>query len=81
MAETVHAVLDRARMYWASDSRKGVISFRSPLEIWAENPTFLLAEVMFFTWAALTMKHGECRAQMYTEKNGVDILVELITSR
>ena len=58
MAETVHAVLDRVRMYWASDSRKGVISFRSPLEIWAENPTFLLAEVMFFTWAALTMKHA-----------------------
>eukprot|EP00731_Ephydatia_muelleri_P004982 Em0002g1158a len=58
MAETIHAVLDRARIYWASDSRKSIISFRSPLEIWAENPTFLLVEVTFLVWVTLTMKHA-----------------------
>eukprot|EP00731_Ephydatia_muelleri_P004969 Em0002g1145a len=60
MAETIHAVLDRARIYWASDSRKSIISFRSPLEIWAENPTFLLVEVTFLVWVTLTMKHDPC---------------------
>ena len=34
------------------------MSFRSPLDIWVENPTFLCAEVVFVCWGLLTLRHG-----------------------
>ena len=34
------------------------MSFRSPLDIWVENPTFLCAEAVFIFWGLLTLRHG-----------------------
>ena len=59
MAEFLNNGLDQARIFWASETRKKMMSFRSPLEILGENPTVLLLEATFFVWATLTLKHGE----------------------
>ena len=50
--------LSEVKRLWASDERKWAVSFRSPLEVWADNPSFLLLEVVTYVWAFLLYKHG-----------------------
>lgn len=35
------------------------INFRNPIEIWKNEPTFLLCEIVYLLMAAMTLKHGE----------------------
>ena len=51
-------VLQGLREVWECEGRRRVVSFRSPLDIWVENPTFLCAEVVFIFWGLLTLRHG-----------------------
>lgn len=44
---------------WNSDARKWVVYFRSPLDCWNENPTYLGLELVFYVWGLLTFRHGE----------------------
>ena len=36
-----------------------LVSFRSPFDIIDENPTFLICELFFLTWALLLLGHGK----------------------
>ena len=45
--------------WWHSQARKDIVTFRNPMEIWAENPSFLLCEIIFVTWALVTFRHGK----------------------
>ena len=44
---------------WRSEERKWLVSFRSPLEVWGENPTFLMLEIVTYIWTLLIYRHGE----------------------
>jgi hypothetical protein len=44
---------------WNSKERAWFVSFRSPLDILAENPSFLLLEIIIYVWAFLLYKHGK----------------------
>ena len=50
--------LQGLREVWECEGRRTVVSFRSPLDVWADNPTFLCAEVVFICWGLLTLRHG-----------------------
>ncbi len=54
--EKVLAVLKRG---WESEERKWFILFRSPVEIWADNPTYLACELVFYVWTFLILRHGK----------------------
>lgn len=56
--ELFHTALAESAKAWGSEERKWLLSFRSPAEIWAENPTFLLLEVVTYIWAILLYKHA-----------------------
>jgi len=45
--------------FWWSDERRWLVSFRSPLEIWQDNPSYVLLEVVTYIWAALLFRHGK----------------------
>jgi len=51
-------VLQSLREVWESEQRRRVVSFRNPMEVWEDNPTFLLCEVVGVFWALLTLRHG-----------------------
>ncbi|XP_064388139.1 uncharacterized protein LOC135336304 [Halichondria panicea] len=53
--EKVLAVLKRG---WESEERKWFILFRSPVEIWADNPTYLACELVFYVWTFLILRHA-----------------------
>ena len=52
-------VLHLLKALWESEERRWVVSFRSPVEIWHENPTQLVYEVVVNFWALLIFRHGE----------------------
>ena len=58
MDEYYHFARENLAKLWSSEERKWLVSFRSPLEIWAENPTFLMLEIVTYVWAFLIYKHG-----------------------
>ena len=57
-ALVVMDVLQSLREVWESEQRRRVVSFRNPMEVWEENPTFLLCEIVGVFWALLTLRHG-----------------------
>ena len=57
--ESLEPYLETARELWASDERRWLVSFRIPLEIWSENPTFVGLELVTYFWAFLSLKHGK----------------------
>ena len=57
--EFLEPYLQTARELWTSGERRWLMSFRSPLEIWSENPTFLAVELVTYCWAFLSLKHGK----------------------
>ncbi len=57
--EKVEQLLAGLRTGWVSDERKWLVSFRSPVEIWSDNPTYLVCEILFYVWTYLTLRHGE----------------------
>lgn len=57
--EQFQALLTNLEKLWYSEERLWFVSFRNPLEIWAENPTFLMLEVVTCVWACLLYKHGK----------------------
>ena len=57
--ESMQTYLQTARELWTSEERRWLVSFRSPLEIWSENPTFLALELVVYCWAFLSLKHGK----------------------
>ena len=57
--ESLEPYLQTARELWTSGERRWLVSFRSPLEIWSENPTFLAVELVTYCWAFLSLKHGK----------------------
>ena len=61
--ETLQPYLQRLGDVWNSDARKWVVYFRSPLDCWNENPTYLGLGLVFYIWALLSFRHGE--AEMY----------------
>ena len=58
--EHVEKALKALQNGWESEERKWLVSLRSPLDIWQENPTFLACEIVLYVWAFLTLRHGEC---------------------
>ena len=66
--------LSKARSLWESDERKWVVSFRSPLQVWADNPTFLLLEVVTYVWAFLVYKHGKLLSMTHTKSRSLAIV-------
>ena len=44
---------------WWSEERQWLVSFRSPLEIWRDNPTYVILEVVTCIWAGLLYRHGK----------------------
>ena len=58
MADVAAEYLSKAKKLWESDERKWLVSFRSPLEIWEDNPTFLMLEIVTYVWAFLLYRHG-----------------------
>ena len=52
-----YAVL--AEQWWHSRVRRDIVAFRNPLEIWEENPSFLLLELLFLTWGLVSFRHGK----------------------
>lgn len=57
-ALVVMDVLQSLREVWESEQRRRVVSFRNPMEVWEDNPTFLLCEIVGVFWALLTLRHG-----------------------
>ena len=57
--EHVEKFLTALQNGWESEERKWLVSLRSPLDIWQENPTFLACEILVYAWALLTLRHGE----------------------
>jgi len=51
-------VLQSLREVWESERRRKVVSFRNPMEVWEDNPTFLLCEIVGVFWALLTLRHA-----------------------
>lgn len=58
VAEYFELLYSNAEKLWRSEERAWLVSFRSPLEIWAENPTYLMLEIVTYVWAFLIYKHG-----------------------
>ena len=48
-----------AEQWWHSRARRDIVAFRNPLEIWEENPSFLLCELLFLTWGLVSFRHGK----------------------
>lgn len=48
-----------AEQWWHSQTRKDIVTFRSPLDVWDENASFLLCEVVFLIWGLISFRHGK----------------------
>ncbi len=46
---------------WLSKERQWIVSFTNPVEIWRDNPTYLMLEIVMYLWAGLVYRHGRWR--------------------
>ncbi|XP_065910438.1 uncharacterized protein [Dysidea avara] len=46
------------QQWWFSQARRDLVTFRNPLEIWQENPSILVCELIFVLWAFVTLRHA-----------------------
>ena len=58
VAEYFELLYSSAEKLWSSEERAWLVSFRSPLEVWTENPTYLMLEIVTYVWTILLYKHG-----------------------
>lgn len=59
VSEAASEYMILAEQWWHSQARKDIVTFRNPLEIWEENPSFLLCEIIFLTWGLVSFRHGK----------------------
>ena len=60
----LNRALNLSTKLWQSEERKWLISFKNPVLVLKDNPTFLMLELVTILWAFLLYKHGTCIASI-----------------